>query len=387
MADNYTKFAYLLINELIQDDTAWNVDPLHPEIVNITNDKQQLINLNLTPFDAIKHSDRVEKYCNNITSIEDLIDAYYQIKHDYKFESELSELLVSDYAADFLTEIFEIARNTITANDVSLIVNFVKNLDCYTAVKSIESLLYSHSDLELLRIAKQQNWIVHFDHIAIRCGSSENNSAKKVAELLINNYGYSQAQIKSEQFYLFNEGWSAYPLYKMLSNGQVLRIFVDQSETSNPEQIIQHWNQVYGFTAHHLALRITKIEKGERKAVPLPDIISRMVDHGRGVLTPTGYYTEGLLTQVFTKPEKNHKIPDTLMQQKKSISKHLPDMLVNAKLLEIVSRKEMSRDLAKHYFELYNIEYDINNPLHSSVYYQYFLPAQAAHVIKSSLEV
>jgi hypothetical protein len=386
MTDKYTKFAYLLTSELTKDDSAWLNDKSNQAIVQIYNKTQQLINLDLTPFDATRRSDLAEHYFTNVSTIEGLIDAYYQIKNKFKFESELSELSASEYATEFLTEVFVTAENNIKTDDVNLIVDFVKDLDCYTAIKSIESLLYSHSDLELLRIAREQNWFVHFDHIAIRCGSSENESAKKVAELLIKNYGYVHPQIKQEQFYVFNEGWSAYPLYKILSNGQVLRIFVDQSEISNPQQIIQHWNQVYGFTAHHLALRVTKTKKDVRRSVPLPEIIKLMLAHNREVLTPTGYYTNGLLTQVFTKPEKNHKIPNRIMEQKKLISKVLPEMLVNAKLLEIVSRKEMSQQLAKQYFELYDIEYDFNNPLHSAVYYQYFLPAQAAHVIKSSIE-
>jgi len=387
MADKYTNFGYLLADELIRGDKAWQSDELHHEIVAINNTEQQKINLNLTPFDAIKNKDSADEYFRDIFSIESLVDVYTQIKKNFKFESQLTELSVSGYADEFLDSIFNNARKNLKSDDVKLIVDFVKNLDCYTAVKSIESLLYSHSDLELLRIAREQNWVVHFDHIAIRCGSSENDSAKKVAELLIDNYGYAHPQIKSERFYVFNEGWSAYPLYKILSNGQVLRLFIDQSEISNPNQIIQHWNQVYGFTAHHLALRISRFENGQRNAVPLPDIIDLMVKHGRPILTPTGYYTEGLLSQVFTKPEKNTNIPIKIMEQKKSISNVLPDMLVNAKLLEIVSRTELNQSLANQYFELYDIEYDASDPLHSSVYYQYFLPAQAAHVIKSSIEI
>jgi len=382
-----SSFAHLLNNELIHADSEWQRNELVLEIIQIKNDKHQLISLNLTPFKAIKSNDTVEDYFSNVSSIDALIDVYNQLKQDFKFESSIRELSVSNYANKFLDAIFIAARSELMSDDVMLIVDFVKNLDCYTAVKSIESLLYSHSDLALLRIAMSQNWAVHFDHIAIRCGSSENDSARKVAKLLIEEHGYSHPQIKTEKFYLFTEGWSAYPLYKILANGQVLRIFVDQSEINHPQQIIQHWNDIYGFTAHHLALRLTEITDGNRSAVPLQDIIKLMMKQERDVLTPAGYYTKGLLSQVFTKPEKNLKIPDTLLKDKKLISNSLPDILVNAKLLEIVSRKEMSSALAKKYFEFYDIDYNVKAPLHSAVYYQYFLPAQAAHVIKSSVEI
>lgn len=387
MADKYTEFAYSLGNNLVKVDKKWSYDEDDCGIVKIKNEQHEFVTLNLTPFDSTKVNDSAENYFDGVNSIDALIDVYYQFRKEFKLESDLVELSVSDYANEFLDSIFINARKRILPEEVELIVDFVKNLDCYAACKSIESLLYSHSDLVLLKIAKVQNWIVHFDHLAIRCGSSENESAKKVAKLLIEEYAYSHPQITAEKYYLFKEGWSAYPLYKILTSGQILRIFVDQSEACYPNQIIQHWNQVYGFTAHHLALRITTIEANTRVAVPLQSIIKLMTEQNRAVLTPTGYYTNGLLSQAFTKPEKNRKIPTKLMTDIKTISDKAPVMLVNAKLLEIVSRKEISPALAKHYFELYNIEYNSKSPLHSAVYYHYFLPAQAAHVIKSSIEV
>ncbi len=389
MSEKYTEFAHLLVDELTQLDSDWIFDAAVPEIVSIENQQQQLINLNLTPFHVVVNDDLAGEYFKNVDSIDGLIDVYQQINTKFKFEFEITDLFssVSDYANEFLKRVFINARKKMQADDVSLILNFIKDLDCYTAIKSIESLLYSHSDLELLRIANNQGWNVHFDHVAIRCGSSENGSANKVAELLINNYGYSHPGINNEDYYLFEDGWSAYPLYKMLKNGQVLRIFVDQSEATHPEQIIQHWNQVYGFTAHHLALRLTTIEYGKRRAIPLPEIIALMTNNARQVLSPAGYYTNGLLNQVFTKPEKDKKIPTEILESKKVVQEKLPDMLMNAKLLEIVSRKEMSIELAKKYFNLYDIEYNATAVLHSAVYYQYFLPSQAAHVIKSSLEI
>ncbi|VAW95678.1 hypothetical protein MNBD_GAMMA22-1835 [hydrothermal vent metagenome] len=391
MSDKYTKFAQLLIDELIllDNDKQWLIDDKNQETVKIKNTQGALISLNLTPFESVVCNDIAVNYFQGVSSIAELINVYWKIRKEYKFENDISNLIIlnSSYSDDFLNTIFNNAIESIQDEDVLLIVDFVKKLDCYAALKSIESLLYSHSDLALLQIAKTQGWIIHFDHIAIRCGSSKNDSAKKVAKFLITEYGYNHPQISTEKFYLFNDGWSAYPLYKMLSNGQVIRVFVDQSQASSPEQIIQHWNQIYGFTAHHLALRATTIKEGIRTAVALPDIIQLMTDNNCEVLTPTGYYTVGLLSQVFTKPEKNTNLPNDIINEKKQISSNLPAMLMNAKLLEIVSRKELSPMLAKEYFALYDINYNITTPLHSAVYYQYFLPAQAAHVIKSSIEV
>ena len=103
-------------------------------------------------------------------------------------------------------------------------------------------------------------------------------------------------------------------------------------------------------------------------------------------MTPTGAYTEGLLLQVFTKPELNTGIPNDL---KRSIEVHGEDLnkkIENGKLLEIVSRKELLAETAQKFFALYGIKYDVENPIHSAPVYQYFLPAQAAHVIRTSVQ-
>ena len=61
--------------------------------------------------------------------------------------------------------------------------------------------------------------------------------------------------------------------------------------------------------------------------------------------------------------------------------------LRNGKLLEVVSRKEMQPALAYRYFRLCGLRYDGADPLHSVPVYAYFLPAQAAHVIRTSVQV
>jgi len=269
-----------------------------------------------------------------------------------------------------------------------MIGSWLTNLDVYTAVKSVESLLNSKADIALLELAQEKNWMVHFDHLAIRCGTRANKDAERVVDLLKEKHGYVAPQIQQQAYYQFPDGWNAYPLYKILDNGQVLRIFVDQSDADDKSQIIQHWNRVYGYTAHHLAIRATAYdaENEERVAISLDEIMHELHKRGVEIMTPTGAYTEGLLLQVFTKPELNTGIPEELKREIEIHGQDLNKKIENGKLLEIVSRKELSKDLAQRYFALYGLKYNFDNPLHSAPIYQYFLPAQAAHVIRTSVQ-
>ncbi len=45
----------------------------------------------------------------------------------------------------------------------------------------------------------------------------------------------------------------------------------------------------------------------------------------------------------------------------------------------------MPPELAERFFQLYGLPYTPENPLHSAPIYPYFLPEQAAHVIRTSL--
>ena len=58
----------------------------------------------------------------------------------------------------------------------------------------------------------------------------------------------------------------------------------------------------------------------------------------------------------------------------------------NGKLIELVARREMPRGLAAELYHGYGLGYDPANPDHSAPAYAYFLPAQAAHVIRTSVE-
>ena len=88
---------------------------------------------------------------------------------------------------------------------------------------------------------------------------------------------------------------------------------------------------------------------------------------------------------MFTRPKKNDETPDVILQSISALD-GLQAKIGNAKLLELVSRREMPADRIEAYFSLYGLRYDESNPLHSAPVYQYFLPAQAAHAIKTSIE-
>lgn len=384
MTSSYSDFAQTVV-----DDACYgHFEKQKNTRITIPRSDAEWAVLDLTPFAADAQDCTAWEYFKNVANFTDLVQAYQQIRIDYEFESDVSDAMahVSDYAEIYLQGIFTQAERFIDATQVKLIADWVAHLDVYTAVKAIESLLNSKADLTLLKIAAANNWDVLFDHLAIRCGSQDNHDAERVVDLLKSQHGYVSSQLPREAFYQFPEGWNAYPLYKILKNGQVLRVFVDQSASDRPGQIIQHWNRVYGYTAHHLAIRATSYQDGRRVAVPLEDITSALEKQGVHSMTPTGRYTAGLLVQAFTKPEKDKNIPRLLKQQIESAATGLATIVENAKLLEIVSRREMPSEHAQQFFDLYGITYDANNALHSAPVYQYFLPAQAAHVIKTSIQ-
>ena len=385
----FDKFAQTLASSLTQNEPNYLAHPKYSSKIQIYSSENEIATLDLTPFQATPSPATAFKHFDGVQSIKELLDAYKHARAEHVFEDDIIEATanISDYAAQFLTEIAENAKLRFSDNQARLIADWIKHLDIYTAVKAVESLLNSCADLKLLELAKEKNWYIHFDHLAIRCGSKKNNDAERVVQLLTQHHGYTPSQIDEEAFYQFPDGWNAYPLYKILDNGQVLRIFVDQSDADAHSQIIQHWNHVYGYTAHHLAMRATRLNaQGARESVPLDTIISTLEDHGITVLTPTGHYTKGLLLQVFTQPEKNTQIPSELKEKIVSKNPNLNKSIENGKLLELVSRSELSPEFAQKLYQLYGLEFDAFNPSHSAPAYQYFLPAQAAHVIKTSIQ-
>ena len=346
----------------------------------------EVASLDLTPFEATPKDADAAVFFGGVQSVTELIAAYQHAYASKPFETGLAQTHVHKYASVFMQQLLAQAEKTYTDTQARLIAAWVANLDVYVAVKAVESLLNSKADMALLELAASQHWTVHFDHLAIRCGHAGRLDAEQVVELLRTHHAYTPTQVAGEDFYQFSDGWNAYPLYKILNNGQVLRLFIDQSDAQHATQIIRHWNRVYGYTAHHMGLRATLLQNGVRRAVTLSEMIDALAQRNIGALTPTGDYTQGLLLQVFTKPERNADIPDDLKNELRALDPELERAVQNAKLLELVSREEVPAALAQSYFKLYGLHYDAENPLHSVPAYQYFLPAQAAHVINTSVQ-
>lgn len=388
MNPSHSLLAEKLASYLVsQENLSYAVN--NSQKVQILKPNNEFAVLDLTPFKAVLQKPDAESLFGSVNTITDLEQAYLEAKKQRTFEDHLPEAVqqVSEYADEFIKQLFNYARKNFTDTQAKTVADFVKDLDVYTAVKSIESFLYSKADLKLLEIAGHYGWQVHYDHMAIRCGTQVRKDAERIAELLKSEHGYVPSQVPGEDFYQFPDGWNAYPLYKILSNGQILRVFIDQSDGSDAKQIIQHWNRVYGYTAHHLGISATSVSNGVKLAVPLAEIVKALGEHGVSVMEPTGMYTVGLLQQVFTRPERNPLVPVKLKNEIAAFGDDLPQTIENAKLLEIVSRKEMPVDLAREFYALYGLEFDPNNPQHSAPIYQYFLPAQAAHVIKTSTQI
>ncbi|NOX42684.1 MAG: hypothetical protein GXP19_02980 [Gammaproteobacteria bacterium] len=387
MSDSFGEFSVTLVKKLTEPNSKLKKHINNDHKLQIAKSNGDIANLDLTPFISTPQPVTANTFFWGVSNVTGLFNAYDNARDALPFEKDVSGTYnnVCNYADQFLSALFSDAKSYLTNEQAAVIAEWVSDLDIYAAVKATESLLNSRADIALLMLAKQRDWIVHFDHMAIRCGSSSRKDAEHVVELLCKEHDYVSSQVEGEDYYQFPEGWNAYPLYKMLENGQVLRIFVDQSGAGHPEQIIQHWNYVYGYTAHHLAMRVTRVVNCQRVAVGLDELITALQNKGVNTMTPTGMYTEGLLQQVFTKPERNEAIPEEIMQSFQSIDA-MQAKIGNGKLLELVSRKEVDVDLANQYFALYGLTYDASNPLHSVPIYHYFLPAQAAHVIKTSIE-
>lgn len=389
MQESNLRFSSELVTHLLNTDHSFSQVPgqapgVASKIQAMQND-QAKATLDLSPFNAKTAPITATSFFAQVQCSSELIMAYLDARKSCRFELDLAGAKenISPYAEEFLNKVIQSA-NDLLGHQIKLIADFVKDLDTYCAIKSVESLLNSKADIALLEVAEKKSWNVHFDHLAIRCASNKNGDSRKVSNLLLQEHGYVASQVSEEIHYQFADGWNAFPVYKMLENGQVLRVFVDQSDIDDKKQIIQHWNHVYGYTAHHLAIRATKIINGCKQAIPLDEIMQALTEHGISILTPTGAYTSGLLLQVFTRPESNQSIPNKIQATLTALGNNLDKIIKNGKLLEIVSRKEMSKEYAKRFYALYDIEYDMNKPLHSAPIYNYFLPAQAAHVIKTS---
>lgn len=387
--NHFNTFATAVARSLLEKNPTFQNSANKQQSINAIGAANKCFTLDFTPFVATPQAVSAAPFFNGIDSVSQLLSAYQTAKHSLPFEMDLPAARdhVSEYADDFINMVLARADETLNHHQARLIAAWVSHLDIYCAVKCVESFLYSKADLTLLEIAPQQGWDIVFDHMAIRCGNQANLDAERVSTLLKTEHDYVTTQFSAEAYYQFADGWNASPVYKILANGQVLRIFVDQSDAHASAQIIQHWNHVYGYTAHHVAIRATTIEDGRRIAVPLKKVMVALQQAGIKTMSPTGDYTRGLLMQVFTQPEKNSEIPTELKTKMAAYGPQLERTIENAKLLELVSRQELTPALASRYFALYEIDYNATNPHHSAPCYQYFLPAQAAHVIKTSQQV
>jgi hypothetical protein len=358
-----------------------------PERIRVPGLPGGITTLDLTPFVATAQAPTAHCWFSGVRDGEGLYAAYLRARHSLPFEEDDPAAMaqVSDAAGPFVTELTAQAWQALRDDEAVRIARWVGGLDVYAAVKSVESLVNGAADRVLLSLADQRGWAVLFDHVAIRCGTEERGDGRRIADLLCDRHGYVASQLPAEQVYRFADGWNAYPLYKVLTNGQLLRIFLDESATGHPAQIIQHWNRVYGYTAHHLALRCTRELGGQRTAVPLAEVTAALAGRGVETMEPTGGYTEGLLDQVFTRPTRHAAVPAEIKAQLVAYGAGLEKTIENAKLIELVSRREMGAGLARQLFALYGIEYQPTDPLHSAPCYTYFLPAQAAHVIATSV--
>jgi len=377
----FAHFAITVAAHLKATETGWLYHPDTPATLLSLREDKHPIQLDLTPFAAQSQPADAVSFFNSIATMDDLLLAYQAAKTTCTPEPDGQ---VHPYAALYLEEHLQSARDSYCDADARRIAQWVSVLDRYAAVKSVESLLDCRSNLVLFELAEQKGWQVHFDHLAIRCGSAQHQHAETMVESLQSHHGYVSSHIASQQYYLFDDGWNAYPLYKMLENGQVIRLFIDQSNADAPLQIIQHWNRSYGFNPHHLALRVTRSIDGQCQAVPLREVIEALAAADVPALTPTGFYTHGLLEQVFLKPHRNTAIPTTLKTELGQIDASLTRTIENGKLIELVSRRELPSALAEQLLNLYNIPMP-KTPISAPIY-PYFLPAQAAHVILTSVE-
>ncbi len=382
----YQSYAKTLTESLLRQHASLQKNPDTDNRILARKKSGEIASLDLTPFEATPKEGGAAAFFGGVQTITELIAAYRQARQSKPFETDLPHTHVHDYARIFMQRLLSQAETSYSDAQARLIGAWVSNLDIYVAVKAVESLLNSKADMALLELAAARQWTVHFDHLAIRCGHAGRQDAEHVVELLRTHHDYTPTQVSGEDFYQFSDGWNAYPLYKILHNGQVLRLFIDQSDAQHATQIIRHWNRVYGYTAHHMGLRATTQQNGVRRAVTLDEMIQALAQQNIAALTPTGDYTQGLLLQVFTKPERNADIPADLKNELDTVDPELTRAVQNAKLLELVSREEVPAALAQTYFALYGIRYDAANPLHSVPAYQYFLPAQAAHVINTSVQ-
>ncbi|MCU7846094.1 MAG: hypothetical protein KZQ93_19840 [Candidatus Thiodiazotropha sp. (ex Monitilora ramsayi)] len=381
-------FASALVVELLKQEPALTAATDVSSKILARRPDGVTVSIDLTPVDLTPQPATAAPYFAEVSDATELISAYRAACTALPLEWDDPDAMagVSLFAAKFRDRLLSRAKNQIDDIEAQRIGLWLSKLDIYTAVKALESLANSDADRALLAIAEQHDWIVHLDHLAIRCGSEERGDACRVVQLLRDYHGYIPAQAEGERCYRFDDGWDAYPLYKLLDNGCLVRMFVDESSAGNSRQIIQHWNRVYGYTPHHLAFRVCEMGDDGWQSVPITVLSDALRRYDVETMTPTGGYTAGLLQQVFTRPSHTPDIPAAITAELAALDPELPRQVENGKLIELVARREMRQQLASSLFDHYGLGYQPGNPDHSAPVYSYFLPAQAAHVIRTSVE-
>ena len=147
----FEQFSRNVAKELIVNEKFTTISD-QPDALQIQKDDQEVANIDLTPFIAKPQPATASKYFASVESVSHLLSAYEAAKSDYEFENDLDDASahVSVYAGEFLQSIFHRAKQVITDQQASLIGSWLTNLDVYTAVKSVESLLNSKADIALL---------------------------------------------------------------------------------------------------------------------------------------------------------------------------------------------------------------------------------------------
>jgi hypothetical protein len=118
----------------------------------------------------------------------------------------------------------------------------------------------------------------------------------------------------------------------------------------------------------------------------LRELIAALQNERIVCMDPTGGDTAGLLEQVFARPDRDEAIPETLLGEIRRIDDNLAGVVRNAKLVELVSRREMDPPQRTKLMALYGFDPTDGNiaDRFSAPIYNYFLPVQAAHVIRAS---
>jgi len=333
----------------------------------------------LTPIDLPMEVADARTHFQQITSLEDLISEYWAVRQNNSFEHDIPAAMdnIHPWADEFLETLMVSASNRFSDEDACLIAQFVSTLDIYAAVKTIESLLNDPQDMLLLQIAKEENWQVHLDHITIRCGNQQYEDAERIFNFLMKHHHYYPPQHIEEAYLVSDNGWNAYPLYKIMENGQFIRIFIDQADSEHQQQAIQHWNHAYGYTAHHIGLRLTTQSENGRKSLTLPEILNQLQKYK--ITTSDSLLTHpNLMQQALIRPHKNNQLPKDILQGAARINTDLPSILEQGKFIALVSRIELPDTLKEKWFKLYQIGYDFTNPLHSAPAFNLFSPLDSS---------